>query len=1073
MTTSARWLLLLALTLPFALQAQNSAEELWHHRNLGKAFYENPTTQLLAIDEFKKALDLAPGSARERVNYGLALLRGGKTPEGMAELLKAQQQDPKIPHTWFNLGIAYKQSAEYDKAIQQLEEMIKLVPDEAVSQYNLGVLYKMTGRQDQALARFEAAAKLNPNLAGPHFQLYNAYRSMNRPEDAAREQATFQQVKKRMEGAAVPEDLEWSYFSEIYETQEPEEEKAPAAPLKFQDETLTAKLDPQTAGLAVLDAVGDGHLDLLAWSRDKVALFRKAAGPAVECGLEALKGVVHIAPADFNNDGLADFCVLTESGASLFEDKRGTFQKSPFELPQARFSSALWVDYDHDGDSDLFLLGEKCALLRNNGSAGFSDQTPDFPFVPGRAVQGVLYDFIADTSGKDLVVLYQDRPAVLYRDRLAGKYETAALDELPGGGTTVTACDINNDAWTDLVATYSNGLRVVLNRNGRFEAAAAPESAAGPIALADLENRALLDLFAGGSIFRSLGKGRFAPAASDKPGDSVAVIAADFTEDGLVDLARVGTDGSIHLLTNRTPTQYHWLRATVAGIKNARLAPGAILEVKAGAHYQKRTYHGVPIVFGVRSAREIDTVRITWPNGMIQNQPRQPADKPELFKEAQRLSGSCPMIFTWNGRGFEFITDVLGVAPLGASSGDGKYFPLDHDEVVWIPPRALAAVDGNYQIRITEELHEVSYLDHVQLIAVDHPADTEVFTNDKFKSPPFPEFRLFGVEQRVYPGSAREDDGRDVTARILKRDRIYPDGFRRTYSGTADLHCLDLDFGRAAPDNRAVLILNGWVDWADGSTFRAASQERPGGLRLPFLQVKDGTGNWQTVIEDMGIPAGKPKTIAVDLAGKFLSSSREIRIVTNLCVYWDEIFLGENNAPPAVRLAPVPARAADLHFRGFSQPTIHPERSQPESFNYASVSPVSMWNPTPGFYTRYGDVAPLLDSVDDRLVIMGSGDEIRLTFAASDLPAPRAGWTRDFLLLVDGWAKDADPNTAFSQTVEPLPFHGMLGYPYPSSQSFPNDEMHARYRSQTNTRPALRLIRPLIERTERTSGGSK
>jgi hypothetical protein len=421
------------------------------------------------------------------------------------------------------------------------------------------------------------------------------------------------------------------------------------------------------------------------------------------------------------------------------------------------------------------------------------------------------------------------------------------------------------------------------------------------------------------------------------------------------------------------------------------------------------------------------------------------------------------MIFSWNGRGFEFITDVLGVAPLGASSGDGKYFPLDHDEYIQIPGRSLVPVDGNYEIRITEELHEVSYLDEVQLIAVDHPADTEVFTNDKFKSPPFPEFRLFGVKQRVYPTSAHESGGRDVTSRILKRDRIYPDGFSRTYSGVAELHHLDLDFGNAAPDNRAGLILNGWVDWADGSTFLAASQERPGGLTLPQLQVKDSAGNWKTVIEDMGIPAGKPKTISVDLTGKFLSSSREVRIVTNLCVYWDEIFLSENSAAPAVRLTPVPAMSANLRFRGFSQPTIHPERRQPESFNYSNRMPVSMWNPTPGMYTRYGEVQDLLYSIDDRMVIMGSGDEIRLQFPASGLPAPREGWTRDFLLLVDGWAKDADPNTAFSQTVEPLPFHGMIGYPYPTSQSFPDDDVHRLYRVQSNIRPALHLIRPLTK----------
>ena len=113
-------------------------ERLARHRNLGKAFYENPTTQKEAVEEFRKALDLAPNSARERLNFGLALIRAGKTAEGMAELVRVQKQDPSIPHTWFNLGIAIQKAGEQDKAIAQFEQMVKLVPDDAVSHYNLG-----------------------------------------------------------------------------------------------------------------------------------------------------------------------------------------------------------------------------------------------------------------------------------------------------------------------------------------------------------------------------------------------------------------------------------------------------------------------------------------------------------------------------------------------------------------------------------------------------------------------------------------------------------------------------------------------------------------------------------------------------------------------------------------------------------------------------------------------------------------------------------------------------------------------------------------------------------------------
>jgi hypothetical protein len=136
--------------------------------------------------------------------------------------------------------------------------------------------------------------------------------------------------------------------------------------------------------------------------------------------------------------------------------------------------------------------------------------------------------------------------------------------------------------------------------------------------------------------------------------------------------------------------------------------------------------------------------------------------------------------------------------------------------------------------------------------------------------------------------------------------------------------------------------------------------------------------------------------------------------------------------------------------------TIDPERRHPEKFHYRPVSAASFWNPTPGMYTRFGDVTELAKRADDRLIIMGSGDELTLKFAA-ELPPLRDGFQRDFLLKVDGWAKDRDPNTAYSQTVEPLPFHAMSSYPYPEQEKHPGGDWIREY----NTRPALRLIRPL------------
>ena len=1080
MTESRRSLLLASALLVSALTtaagpAAQGGDALQHHRNLGKAFYENPTTQQLAVDEFKQALDLAPDSARERVNYGLSLLRAAKTDEGVAELERAQSQDPKLPHTWFNLGIVYKKGAQYDKAIAQFEQMVKLVPDEPISHYNLGYLYKLTDKQAQALPEFERAATLDPNLAGPHFQLFNAYRDAGRMADAAREQATFQEIKRRTAGAVIPEDLDWSAYAEILDPLDPADaaDAGPPATVTFADTTLRGKVDPDRSGLLVIDADADGRADLLTWSTDGLQLFHNGETLVEPSGLAGVKGVLGVAAGDYNNDGFPDLVVLTDAGAQLFTNTKGRFSKATIALPARKFAAAVWLDYDHDYDADLLLLGDSPTLLRNNGAAGFSDQTADFPFVTGRPTDGMVFGLVDTTSGHDVLVTYADRGGVIYRDKLAGRYEAVPIDLIRAGARSPLALDLDADGSLDLVTGGTPGLTVLMNRGDHFDAAAPPMARGRAVTVVDLENRAASDIVADGVVLRNQGLGRFAAPGAVALQDAVATVTADFDNDGRADVAAIAADGSLHLLRNRTTTTNKWIRVTLTGVKNARLAPQAQIEVKSGARYQKKTYEGVPLVFGLRDAATLDTVRITWPNGLIQNELKQPVGGPIAYKEAQRLSGSCPMIFTWNGHGFQFITDVLGVAPLGASSGDGTYFPVDHDEYVQIPGEALAVRNGAYEIRVTEELREVSYLDKLQLIAVDHPARTDIFTNDKFKSPPFPEFRLFGADHRVHPVSARDGNGREVAASLAKIDRVYPTGFARDYSGVADLHTLDLDFGRAAPDNRAVIILNGWVDWADGSTFMAAGQADPKGLVLPSLQVKDANGHWQTVVADMGMPAGKPKTIAIDLTGKFLSSSREVRIVTNLCIYWDEIFLSENSAAPETTLTAIDAASADLHYRGFSTPTIDPARMQPEAFEYAKLIDLSMWNPTPGMYTRYGDVLPLATTLDDRLILMASGDELTLRFPVAQLAPLPAGWRRDFLLLVDGWAKDADANTAFPNSVEPLPFHAMSAYPYPASEQFPADALHREYRERYNTRPAFRLIRPLTAVVTRGMEGSR
>jgi tetratricopeptide (TPR) repeat protein len=1054
------------LLLPGSPNAGSMHDRLWRHRNLGKAYYENPMTQLQAVDEFKQALALAPASARDRVNYGLALLRAGSTKEAIVELQKAQKQDPTIPHTWFNLGIAYKGSLDYGQAIQQFEGMLKLVPNEPVTHYNLGIAYRATGKPELALPHFAAAAKLNPNFAAPHFQLYNAYREAGRKEEAARELEQFNEIKKRKSGAAVPEDPDWSYYSEIYDAVEVdgETDRGPSSPeFKFLPRQVASGADPASAGMAVLDHDGDGRPDLIVWSENGVLLLKNGVTPVAGSGLENLKGVVSIAPGDFNNDGLPDLAVLTHAGAALYVNHGGRFELSAQKLPAGSYNKAVWIDYDHDYDLDLILLGDKSVLLRNEGTAGFSDQTAQFPFTAGRAIDGAVFDLAPDSDEADLAVLYSDGSTIVYHDGLLGKYDARAPIPGTAPGKSIQAFDINNDGWTDLVLATGNGSRLLINNHGNISPAKEALPGKGPFVIADLGNRGLADLVMAGAVYRNLGSARFGATHVDSLAKSVAMVQADFDGDGHPDIAGVEEDGSISLFRNVTPSTNNFLAVGLEGIKNLKQAYGAVIEVKAGAWYQKRTYSGIPQLFGLGAYSEVDTIRITWPNGLVQNETKQVVGKHLAFKEKARLSGSCPMIFAWDGAHFQFVTDVLGVAPLGASNGNGQYFPVNHKEYIQIPPSALRPHGDHFELRITEELREVSYLDQVQLVAIDHEAGEELYTSDKFTGPPFPDFHLYSVRNRIYPASAIDQEGRNVLPRLLRHDEQYADSFSCNAAGVAEPHSLTLDFGDAARANQAFLVLRGWVDWADGSTFVGAAQQGNSTIVFPYLQVEDAKGQWRTVVPDMGMPSGKPKAIVVDLAGKFLTRSRKVRIVTSLCVFWDQIFLAEQANTSSVKMTSSAPSSADLEYRGFSRMSPGSTRSQPEQFRYDAWTPVSMWNPVPGLYTRYGDVQPLLLQADDQMVIMGSGDELRLRFDSRHLPPPAPGWKRDYLLFVDGWAKDADANTAFSGSVTPLPFHAMSSYPYPAGEHYPDDPAHRAYQDQYNTRPPYQDLGSLRE----------
>ncbi len=375
----------LAFLLAVACSKPRNRHLLDQHRNLGKAFYENPTTQQEAVGEFQQALAIAPDSARDKLNYALALLKvPGREAGSNKAPQEVQRQDPTLPHTWFNLGIYYKHQGDAQRAIAQFEGMLARTPDEAIAHYQLGTLYNQTNRRQEAQAQFEKAAELDPSLAAARFQLYNLHRLAGNAGQADRYLADFERIKNLQKSWVIPENVEWCDYAEIYDPPEARAEAAAPPEPKFADTRLDGTVDPATAGLTLIDSTGSGQTDLLVWSSQGIRLFLKGQRPAAATGLEGLTGVIDVAPGDFNNDGLMDLCVLTQAGPVLYRNTGGKFVRQPAKLPARRFDAAVWIDYDHDYDLDLLLLGRAAGAIAESRSGGMGGSDRGFPVCEGR-----------------------------------------------------------------------------------------------------------------------------------------------------------------------------------------------------------------------------------------------------------------------------------------------------------------------------------------------------------------------------------------------------------------------------------------------------------------------------------------------------------------------------------------------------------------------------------------------------------------------------------------------------------------------------------------------------------------
>jgi hypothetical protein len=453
------------------------------------------------------------------------------------------------------------------------------------------------------------------------------------------------------------------------------------------------------------------------------------------------------------------------------------------------------------------------------------------------------------------------------------------------------------------------------------------------------------------------------------------------------------------------------------------------------------------LLLGLGRHRVADVVRLRWPDGTVQAELN--VEGCVTIKQANRKKTSCPVLFTWNGERFVFVTDFLGEGSLGELGPDGRTRPPRPEESVKIEAEQLAIKDGRYEIELAEPMDEITYLDALHLAVVDHPANMAVYPDERFATggkPPTQE--LLAFDHRILPLKATDHRGVDVTATLRDADRRTVDSFaKRAWIGFAEDHHVTLDFGdrlsKMDKKDRVYLCLYGWTDYPFPESIWAANQAGLA-MRPPVLKRERDDGTWEK-IADVGFPAGLPKMMLLDVTGLSRGEHGKLRIETNMHVYWDQVYLAVRKPLPAPERV-LPVESATLSACGLHQ-EYSPDGRLPTIYAHDRFDSVPVVRQV-GRLTRHGDVTELLTERDDRFVIFGPNDRLRVGFDARTLPALPTGWKRSFVLRTQGYCKDAGPFTATGMTVEPLPFRAMRQYP-PGKDERQREDAEYRRRFQT------------------------
>jgi len=1035
-----------------------------------------------ASDRFQRALKLIPDNSRVYFLMGLLDSARGDSQEAIENYRKAASLDPKDLHALYALALAIERqggAGSEDQFQKLIEQILAVQPNNLAALVELSRISAKRGDTStlhSAVQRIGAQSASWPPEVKQELNALEAAASGPNPGSAAVRSVFLRNVlmplpafHASLTDIRLPPGDDARPFTEPVRLPAPASTPAPAdTAINFSPQPIPqfigGKQSDRWSWIGSISPTGQGAPAIMVANAHQVRLSTGASFP-FPGGRNAIAPTPEaILPLDANYDFKMDIVLAGAGGFRLMlQDTPARFTdatartKLPASILNAAYTGAWAVDIEADGDLDI-VLGQSKGLptiLRNNGNGTF---TPIHPFPGVSGIQQFVWADFNEDGNPDAAIVDPTGHLHVFLNQRAGRFDETPMPAQFAAAKAITAADVNDDGRLDLIAVLPDGEIARLSRaaNGQGWTSAilakVPNPSvnlAGDVRLhaTDMDNNGAIDLLLGEvspSGQRTAGALLWLDSASNhfqmldhSVGPPEVFNLADVRDDGRLALLGLTSSGQAQEDLNHGTKNYHWqtirprARQATGDQRVNSFGIGGEVEIRSALLTQTLPITGPQLHFGLGTHSQTDVARITWPNGTVSAEFSLGSDQ-EILTE-QRLKGSCPFLFAWNGQKMNFVMDTV---PWGSAIGlrinnIGSAVISATSEWYKIPGNELVPRNGYYDLRITGELWETYYYDHVGLMVVDHPSGTAVFTDERYVVPPVKlAITATGLPQPI--AHAMDDNGDDVTKTLHSQDGKYLDNFGLgQYQGVTRDHYVEIDLGSNVSDSGPLyLIAKGWLHPSDSTVNVAMGQGHHEAPKPLSLSIQDAHGTWHVVRSNLGFPAGRNKLCLIDLTGLFHPGEpKRLRLSTNLEIYWDQIEWAQGLPRTALKIAHLAPSYADLHYRGYS--VIHQTNaSSPEIPDYNRLmASTQIWRDLSGYYTRYGDVRPLLSAVDDRYVIMNAGDELSMRFSAP--PPPPAGWVRDYVIAGDGWVKDGDYNSINSATVLPLPYHARRNYDTP------------------------------------------